>query len=98
MVSLKDVQAVPRGGWPWRSVAEAMRPVGDGSVVHLDEDLVSVMRKMTQRRCDHLAVVDGDRLAGTISRDDMQSLFEIRSYLGTGRSPPPTSRAVSENG
>ena len=98
MVSLKDVQAVPRGGWPWRSVAEAMRPVGNGSVVHLDEDLVSVMRKMMQHRRGHLAVLDGDRLVGTISRDDMQSLFEIRSDLGTGRPPPPTSRAVSENG
>ncbi len=90
MVSLKDVRAVARGGWPWRRVEETMRPVGNGNVVHLDEDLVSVMRKMMQHRCDHLAVLDGDRLAGVISRDDMQRLFQIRSDLGTGRTQPPT--------
>jgi len=85
MVSLKDVQAVPRGGWPWRTVADAMQPVRNGNVAHLDDDLVSVMRKMVEHRRDHLAVVDGERLAGIITRDDMQSLFQIRSDLGTAR-------------
>ena len=87
MVSLKDVQAVPRGGWPWRTVADAMQPVRNGNVVHLDDDLLSVMRKMAEYRRDHLAVVDGGCLAGVIAHDDMRSLYQIRSDLGTTRTP-----------
>ena len=86
-IGLKDVQAVPRGGWPWRTVADAMQPVRNGNVVHLDDDLLSVMRKMAEYRRDHLAVVDGGCLAGVIAQDDMRRLYQIRSDLGTTGTP-----------
>lgn len=88
MVSLSDVQSVPRGGWPWRTVAEAMQPARNGNVVALDEDLISVMRKMMHHRRNQLAVVEAGRFAGVITRDDMQSLFEIRKELRDTRTPP----------
>ncbi len=88
MVSLSDVQTVPRGGWRWRTVAEAMQPARNGNVVALDEDLISVMRKMMQHRRNQLAVVEAGRFAGVITQDDMQSLFEIRKELRDTRIPP----------
>lgn len=90
MISLKDVQAVPRAGWPYRRVGDAMRPIGNNNAVCLDDDLASVFGRMVQAGRDHVAVVEGGRLLGLVRRHDMLNLLQIRTDLGvTGRARAP---------
>ncbi|HUU10269.1 MAG TPA: site-2 protease family protein [Phycisphaerae bacterium] len=82
MITLKDVQAVPRVGWPYQRVASVMRPLGNGEVAHLDDDLAAAFRLMMQQGREEMAVVENGRLAGILTRDDMLRLVQIRRDLG----------------
>jgi CBS domain-containing protein len=55
-----------------------------------DEPLLTVMRLMTERRCRHVPVMDGDDLVGLISIGDItkasqrnlqQEVRELSSYI-----------------
>ncbi len=82
MVSLKDVQGVPRGEWPLRRVADVMGPINPETLVGPDEDLATVFRKMMQEDKGYLPVMDGGCLAGIITRHDMMRLLQIKTDLG----------------
>lgn len=56
-----------------------------------DDSLLDVMRLMTERRCRHVPVVDGERLVGLVSIGDLtkaternlrQEVRDLSSYIG----------------
>lgn len=56
-----------------------------------EDSLVDVMRMMTERRCRHLPVIDGERLVGLVSIGDLtkavqrnlrQEVGELSRYIG----------------
>jgi CBS domain-containing protein len=56
-----------------------------------DDSLLDVMRLMTERRCRHIPVMDGDHLAGLVSIGDLtkatqrnlrQEVRDLSSYIG----------------
>jgi CBS domain-containing protein len=56
-----------------------------------DDSLLDVMRLMTERRCRHVPIVEGDRLVGLVSIGDLtkaternlrQEVLELSSYIG----------------
>lgn len=87
MVSLKDVQAVPRAEWPSRTVREAMHQVREENLVRSDDDLTSVFRKMMEEGKGHLPVVDDGRLCGMVTRHDIMTLMQLRTDLGAPGRP-----------
>ena len=90
VVSLKDLQAVPRLQWPVRCVRDAMHQVRPENLVHPDDDLGSVFRKMAEEDRGHLPVVDDGRLVGIITRHDIMTLIQLKTDLG-GRARPAGS-------
>jgi len=86
LISLRDVQTIPRTDWPVRRVREVMHPVSEADMVRPDEELVSVFRKMIEADRGHLPVVEDGRLVGIVTRRDVLSLLQIRTDLG-GRAP-----------
>jgi Zn-dependent protease/predicted transcriptional regulator len=88
-ISLRDVQDVPRADWPLRTVRDAMHEIRAGAVVHPQEDLESVFRKMVEEGRGHLPVVDDGRLVGIVTRHDMLTLLQLRTNLGGGVRPRP---------
>jgi Zn-dependent protease len=81
MIALAQVKAVPRDEWvrvPARRVmtpATLVRPLGP------DDDCVTALERMVRDDLGRLPVVEGERLAGILSRRDVMKLFQIRSDL-----------------
>ncbi len=92
MISLKDVQGVPRAQWDNTPVRDVMHQVAEENRVHRDDDLISVFRKMMSEEKGHLPVVDGDRLSGIVTRHDIMSLLQIRTDLGEDLPGPLEAR------
>jgi Zn-dependent protease len=89
MVSLKDVQAVPRANWPAAIISQAMHQIREENVVHPDDDLLSVFRKMTEAEKGHLPVVENGRLVGIVTRHDIMDLLHVRLELGGDEATAP---------
>ena len=82
MISLKDLQAVPRAEWARRTVRETMHQVREENHVRPDDDLASVFRKMMEEDKGHLPVVEDGRLRGMVTRHDIMTLLQLRTDLG----------------
>ncbi|HUS45727.1 MAG TPA: site-2 protease family protein [Phycisphaerae bacterium] len=81
MISLKDVQGVPRAEWPGTPVREVLHRVREENLVRPDDSLVDAFRKMMDEDTGHLPVVEGDRLCGIVTRHDMMNLIQIKTDL-----------------
>ena len=90
MISVRDVQSVPRAEWPARTVRQAMHQVREENLVHPSDDLASVFRKMAEEDKGHLPVVEDGRLSGIVTRHDIMTLIQLRTDLG-GRWRPGTA-------
>jgi len=90
MISVRDVQYVPRAEWPARTVRQAMHQVREENLVHPSDDLGSVFRKMAEEDKGHLPVVEDGRLSGIVTRHDIMTLIQLRTDLG-GRQRPGTA-------
>jgi len=82
MISVRDVQSVPRAEWPARTVRQAMHQVREENLVHPSDDLASVFRKMAEEDKGHLPVVEDGRLSGIVTRHDIMTLIQLRTDLG----------------
>ena len=96
MVGIKDVQAVPRIAWTATRVRDAMHAVADEHVVRSEDDLLSVLRKMTSADKGYLPVAVDGRLAGIVTRHDIMDLLQVRMELGPG--PGPAARGGAAAG
>jgi Zn-dependent protease/predicted transcriptional regulator len=85
MVSLKGVQGIPRASWGQVTVAQAMESIAEENLVHPDDDLASVFRKMMSEDKGHLPVVAEGRLSGIVTRHDIMNLLHIKTDLGEDR-------------
>jgi len=96
MISLKDVQGIPRAEWPGTPVREALHRVREENLVRPDDSLVDAFRKMMSEDTGHLPVVEGDRLCGIVTRHDMMNLIQIKTDLAeagaAGRNGPRRKR------
>ena len=82
VISLKDVQGVPRAEWPSRRVREAMHLVREENLVHPADGLSDVFRKMAEEDKGHLPVVEDGRLVGIVTRHDIMTLIQLKTDLG----------------
>ena len=82
IITLKVVKKLPREEWAYKQVRDIMSGVFSDAVLHPDESAVDALRKMTTEERGRLPVVEGGRLKGILARNDIMSLFKVKSDLG----------------
>lgn len=82
IITLKVVKKLPREEWAYKQVRDIMSGVSSDAVLHPDESVVDALRKMTTEERRRLPVVEGGRLKGILARNDIMSLFKVKSDLG----------------
>ena len=82
LVTLRDVTQVPRERWDWVSVSEVMAPWSRLASVRPDTALLSALQVMDDQRVGQLPVVDGDRLVGLLTREEVLHYLRLRAELG----------------
>jgi Zn-dependent protease/CBS domain-containing protein len=82
VVTLRDVTQVPRNRWEWASVGEIMTPWNQLERVSPTTELLSALRTMEESRSAQVPVVDGDRLVGLLTRDEILRYLRLRAELG----------------
>jgi len=81
LITLKIIKAVPREMWATKKVAEVMIPFEELKQIRPDEDLASVFKILTEE-VNQLPVVEGGRVIGMISRENLLAFINIRDKLG----------------
>ncbi|MFB0517810.1 MAG: site-2 protease family protein [Acidobacteriota bacterium] len=82
IITLKVVKKLHREEWAYKQVRDIMSGVSSDAVLHPDESVVDALRKMTTEERGRLPVVEGGRLKGILARNDIMSLFKVKSDLG----------------
>jgi Zn-dependent protease len=81
VVTLPDIAAVPRSEWNYRTAGDLMTPLHALPTVAPDDDLLQAVQLMSASELLFLPVVEGGRLAGLLTRD------EVMRYLAQHPAP-----------
>jgi Zn-dependent protease/predicted transcriptional regulator len=82
MMTLHNVNTVPRDQWGIETVKEAMTPFDKLKWVRPDEELSSVLRILTEDNINQVPVVQDGEIVGMVSRENLLNFVNIRSKLG----------------
>ena len=82
MMTLHNVNAVPREQWSTETVKEAMTPFDKLKWVRPDEELSSILRILTEDNINQVPVVQDSEIVGMVSRENLLNFVNIRSKLG----------------
>jgi Zn-dependent protease len=82
LISIHDIKAIPREQWTTKTAGETMTPFTKLRSVSPDEDLVTVMRILTEQNINQIPVVKDGNVIGMIARDNLLSFISIRGELG----------------
>ena len=82
MITLKDVQKVPREQWNVKQVKDAMTPIEKLRAVTPNEDLNTIMQTLSQNDINQVPVVDDDKVVGIVARDSLVNFINVRTQLG----------------
>jgi Zn-dependent protease/CBS domain-containing protein len=77
MVTVRDVQALPTGLWPWRRIREIMRPASPAFCITPDWSLMQAMERMAQDGCDRLVVMEHEEVVGLITRSAIAHVLQL---------------------
>jgi len=77
MVTLGALRGVPRSAWPTTSASQAMVPFGTLATTHSDAMLWSALEKMGRNGVNQLPVVDGNKIVGILSREDILHYLRV---------------------
>ena len=85
IVTMSDLQKVPREQWPATSAFRAMTPREKLYTVAPHDDLTRALELMAQHEVHQLPVIDGERnYLGFVTRGDVLRLIQIRREVGSG--------------
>jgi len=79
MVSLKDVQKIPRADWDVTLVSQIMTPAEALEVSTLEEDAAGAIMKLARRDVNQIPVVDHGHLEGVLRRQDIVKWLQMHS-------------------
>lgn len=83
LVTLHQVQEVPRDRWPTTRVEEVMIGRPDLLTVRVDDELATVFERMATEGLNQFPVLEGDRLAGMVTRESLLAFVQLRSTPAT---------------
>lgn len=93
MVSLRDLQKIPRDAWDRTIVADIMTPVERLAMLAPDQNAMEALDMLAQRDLNQLPVVSGGALLGLVRREDIVKWLALH-----GGAHPQPGRAQSRHG
>jgi CBS domain-containing protein len=81
MITLRDIQKVPRHEWNHKLVWDAMTPLNKLKAIKPDEDLNTVLNTLSQNDINQLPVVEGNTVVGMVARDNIINFINVRAQL-----------------
>lgn len=87
ILTLTDVQHVPRDDWRTTTAYRVMTPTTKLQTVGPDDDMATVLALMASGRLNQVPIVDRGLLQGMIERSDVIDYIHARQLLGTPRQP-----------
>jgi len=78
LLSVDEVQSVPRALWPWRRVAQVMQPLSPALVIAPDAPVFQALERMTQEGPDQLIVVQDEQLVGLVTHSAVAHFLRLR--------------------
>ena len=82
LMTLRDIQVVPRDRWTTETVQQAMTPFAKLKYVRPDEELSSVMRILAEENVNQVPVVLDNKIIGMVTRENLLNFVNVRSRLG----------------
>ncbi len=82
LITLTDVQKLPREEWPLTSVYRAMTPASKLHTVAPGDSVTKVLHLMATNDVNQLPVVEGRELMGLVTRGDIMRFIQVRQDLG----------------
>lgn len=83
LLTVHHVQQVPRPNWPNTRVEQVFVPLERLRTVTLETPLREVLQHMTAEGVNQLPVMDGGRLVGMVTRENLITFIQNRSLLNT---------------
>jgi CBS domain-containing protein len=77
LVTVRDVQALPAGLWPWRCIREIMRPASPTFCIPPDLSVMQAMERMVQGEWDRLVVMEKEEIVGLITRSAIAHFLQL---------------------
>ena len=90
IASTAALQRVPREQWPRLRVRDIMRPLDETLTVRPSDPVLRALESASANGLGQLAVIDGDRLVGYLSMQDIMHVLTLHG-LGEGVVRPPRS-------
>lgn len=81
IITMNELNAVPRARWPYTTVADVMRTLDRTQTVEPNTPVTEALEVMTSQDLNQLPVVVGGTLAGLISRAHILQLLQTRGQL-----------------
>jgi Zn-dependent protease/CBS domain-containing protein len=78
LVSIREIQKVPRTLWPSRRIRDVMEPQTEALQVSPDTPAMQALEQMIREGQPRLAVVEDGRLVGLLTRSAMTRLLQLR--------------------
>ena len=78
ILTLNELNPVPRERWPETSVGEVMIPLDRLRWVTPEQDVMRILESMDRENIDQVPVIDQGRLAGVIGRQEILHLLQTR--------------------
>jgi Zn-dependent protease len=82
IVCLEDVKATPKEDWPKIRVGDIMTPKEKLEAVSPDTDGRKILTSITSKDIHQVPVMEGEKIAGIICRNDILRFIQLRSELG----------------
>jgi signal-transduction protein with cAMP-binding, CBS, and nucleotidyltransferase domain len=82
IVTLRGIAAIPKRLWRYTTAERAMVPIDRLNQIDPDIDLFSAMNKMDSAGLTQVAVIEGGRFIGLLSRDRILRYLRKHSTLG----------------
>jgi Zn-dependent protease len=82
LLRLSALKKVPREKWPYTQAADAVAGT-HGLSISVHETAARAMRELLAPGGERLAVVDGEKLVGFVTRRDLLQFIEVRNALET---------------
>ena len=84
LVTLTDLNKVPRDQWPATTVYRAMTPFNRLKTAKAGDELMQVLQDMTTGDVNQIPLVDGRLLRGLIHRADVLRYIQVRQEIDAG--------------